>query len=214
MPGCSPLPSNSQQDNIKGYIHLNNTLDETNKTGEREKLSLSVSLLDVSKMDVAAETLSKKVFHNIDTWPTQYNLTFNPSQLQAGRSYAIQARVLKGDQLLAINDERHAFSLQSDRDNFDVLLKVLNTESVKDTRITLECPDNTFTVRVSSNYLMLTDSIRGRKIFQQERAASGAKYRRYEGSHEGGQEESIWLHGNDPALWQKNGVPTKCQVRH
>lgn len=60
---------------------------------------LDVQLLDVSRMDVAAVPLSQ-MRHALDRMPFAFELAYDPALIDDRMTYAVQARVLVGDQVL------------------------------------------------------------------------------------------------------------------
>lgn len=90
----------------------NTTLMGTVNYRERMALPSSatilVQLVDVSKADAPAEVLAEDRITSATASPIPYRLQFDQSRIKLGRSYALQARISDGDQLLFINTTRHA----------------------------------------------------------------------------------------------------------
>ena len=82
----------------------------------RERLALppdaklKVQLLDVSKMDVAAEVLAETVL-DVQSVPRAFSLTVMADKYINGHSYAVAARITQGDSLLFINTQRYSVDL-------------------------------------------------------------------------------------------------------
>ncbi len=67
--------------------------------------TLTVTLEDVSRMDVAAETLASVTYTPETAPPYGFTLEYDPEQIQANHRYALRARINSGDQLMFINME-------------------------------------------------------------------------------------------------------------
>lgn len=79
----------------------------------RERMALppgaivEVKLLDVSLADMPARVLAEARVSGRRI-PAPWTLRFDSGQIEPGHSYALQARILDGEQLLFINTQRHA----------------------------------------------------------------------------------------------------------
>lgn len=79
----------------------------------RERMALppgaivEVKLLDVSLADTPARVLAETRVSGRRI-PARWTLRFDSGRIEPGHSYALQARILDGEQLLFINTQRHA----------------------------------------------------------------------------------------------------------
>ncbi len=69
--------------------------------------TVEVSLVDISLADAPARTIARHVIRRARASPIRYRLAFDSSQIRKGRTYALQARITQGKQLLFINTTRH-----------------------------------------------------------------------------------------------------------
>lgn len=70
---------------------------------------ITVTLADVSKMDVAAEVISQQTFlADGQQVPIAFQLDFMKDQIKPNHTYAISARIDVGDKLYFITDTRNA----------------------------------------------------------------------------------------------------------
>ena len=68
---------------------------------------LRVVLADVSKMDVAAPVLAEQTLYGPLQVPVAFRLEYDPTQIDERMSYAVQARIESGGELLFITTENH-----------------------------------------------------------------------------------------------------------
>lgn len=94
----------------------------------RERMALppgariEVKLVDVSLADAPAKTIASTVIRTKRQPPIPYRLTYRASQVVAGHSYALQARITARGQLLFINQTRHSV-LSGGKDRTDILVQ-------------------------------------------------------------------------------------------
>lgn len=80
----------------------------------RERMALppeariTVQLVDVSLADAPATLLGETVIVPVTQVPLPFTLDYDDDRLEPGHSYALQARITLGDQLMFINTSRHA----------------------------------------------------------------------------------------------------------
>jgi putative lipoprotein len=67
---------------------------------------LLVTLVDVSKQDVAARPISEMRIQPVGASPVDFLLTYDPADLRDGVNFAIGVRLQQGDKLRAINVTR------------------------------------------------------------------------------------------------------------
>jgi len=68
------------------------------------KATITVTLEDVSLMDVAATVIAQKSILPEGTPPYSIDLMYNASKIKDGARYAVRARIEENGQLLFIND--------------------------------------------------------------------------------------------------------------
>ncbi len=85
-------------------------------------VTILVQLVDVSKADAPAEVIAENRITGATTSPIPYRLQYDQSRIKLGRSYALQARISDGDQLLFINTARHAI-FAGGRNNTRILVQ-------------------------------------------------------------------------------------------
>lgn len=73
--------------------------------------TLEVSLQDVSLADAPAVTLAKQSGQIKGQVPLPFHLTYDPSQIKPGHTYAVSARIEDNGQLLFITTERNSIDL-------------------------------------------------------------------------------------------------------
>lgn len=80
----------------------------------RERMALPpnatvlVQLVDISLADAPAKVIAEDRITGAAGSPIPYRLKFDQTQIKPRHSYALQARISDGDQLLFINTTRHA----------------------------------------------------------------------------------------------------------
>lgn len=80
----------------------------------RERMALppdariTVQLQDVSRADAPAQVLGETVIAPPVQVPVPFRLEYDDSAIRPGHSYALQARITRGDRLMFINTSRHA----------------------------------------------------------------------------------------------------------
>lgn len=89
------------------------TLDGTVVYRERMMLppgaTVQVQLADVSLADAPATLLASTTVTDATASPVRFTLSYEPALIKGPNTYAFQARITDGDQLLFINDTHHAF---------------------------------------------------------------------------------------------------------
>jgi putative lipoprotein len=67
-----------------------------------------VELRDVSIPDAASPPIARQVISTPGQVPVAFSLEYDPTRIQAGRSYAVSARIVDRGQLQFVTDERVA----------------------------------------------------------------------------------------------------------
>lgn len=83
---------------------------------------VQVALVDVSRADAPAIPLARQQVEGAIASPIPFELTFDRARIEAGRSYALQARILVNGELWFINTSRHAI-FDGGPDNTDILVQ-------------------------------------------------------------------------------------------
>ena len=80
------------------------TISPPDSMALRPDLSVEFKLLDVSMLDAPAVTIAEQVLHNPGQGPIQFEIAYDPAAIHESNSYAVQVRVLQGDELAYISD--------------------------------------------------------------------------------------------------------------
>lgn len=68
---------------------------------------VTVQLVDISLADAPAGTIAQTRFRASGNSPLPYELEYDTDRIRPGRTYALQARIQRGEELLYINTTRH-----------------------------------------------------------------------------------------------------------
>ncbi|RWB75245.1 MAG: hypothetical protein EOQ50_13100 [Mesorhizobium sp.] len=68
---------------------------------------LVVELADVSLADAPAIVIAKRRIAPTGQVPIKFEIDFDPKAIQKGRTYALQARITVGEQLMFVTDTSH-----------------------------------------------------------------------------------------------------------
>ena len=198
LSGCAAKLNDPSQ--ITGYVFPSAEFVSS------DKVHIRIALLDVSKMDVSAVVISEDEFEAEPTWPLQYKLSYDAQVLDQRFTYGVSVRVsTKNGQLLAINDIAHQFTVNTDSENFDVLVKPVRTRVSSLAEIDMTCAEVGYRVSIYKDFLVRYNrKNRSRQIFIQKRSGSGTRYER--------DSESLFLKGDFPPLYIKGDEKIKCSV--
>jgi len=198
LSGCAAKLSDASQ--ITGYVFPSAELISS------DKLHIRIALLDVSKMDVSAVVISEDEFQAEPSWPLKYKLSYDAQVLDQRLTYGLSVRVsAKDGQLLAINDIAHQFTIDTDSENFDVLVKPIRARVSSLAEIDMSCAEVGYRVSIYKDFLVRYNrENRSRQIFIQKRSGSGTKYER--------DSETLFLKGDFPPLYIKGEEKIKCSV--
>lgn len=111
--------------------------------------TLTVQLQDVSLADAPAQIVAEQQLTTIPSTPIPFELKFDASKLEAGHTYALQARISAGDTLWFINDTRHEFNPEQFKNPYEIRVVNVRKTAAVQTPLTLE------------NHQWLTEDIRG-----------------------------------------------------
>ena len=94
----------------------------------RERIALSpdavveVKLSDVSLMDVSAITIEEQVIRNPGQVPIEFEIEYDPDEIDERFTYAIQVRITESGKLLFINDTAYDVITRNNPDHVDMVL--------------------------------------------------------------------------------------------
>ena len=198
LPGCAGRVNGASQ--ITGYIFPSADIVSG------DKVHVRIALLDVSKMDVSAVVISEDEFQADSSWPLQYKLSYDAQVLDQRFTYGVSVRVsAKDGQLLAINDVAHQFTVNTDSENFDVLVKPIRARVSSLAEIDMLCAEVSYRVSVYKDFLLRYNrKNQSRQIFTQKRSGSGTRYER--------DSEILLLKGDFPPLYIKGEEKIKCSI--
>jgi putative lipoprotein len=87
---------------------------------------IEISLLDVSLMDVAAKLISKQTITPPQAVPISFRLHYDPRDIDQRMTYAVQARILDGDdKLLFVTDTSYPVLTRGQSDRVDLVLRYI-----------------------------------------------------------------------------------------
>ena len=94
----------------------------------RERIALSpeavveVKLLDVSLADAPAVTIGEQIIEDPGQVPIAFEIEYDPAEIDERFTYAVQARIMEGDELLFINDTAYHVITGGNPDQVDLVL--------------------------------------------------------------------------------------------
>ena len=94
----------------------------------RERIALpldavvDVVLLDVSRMDVAAETIAKQTIEPAGQVPVPFELVYDTAAIDPRMQYAVRATIKRGDNLLFVTDRSYPVLTQGNPDSANLVL--------------------------------------------------------------------------------------------
>jgi putative lipoprotein len=98
----------------------------------RERIALpptaviKLQLVDVSRADAPAVVLGEQLIEAAGKQvPFEFAIPYDPALIDERMSYAVQARIEAGGQLLFINDQRHAVLTRGAPNHVDLVLKAV-----------------------------------------------------------------------------------------
>lgn len=164
-----------------------------------------VSLLDVSKMDVAATVVSSISFTNA-AFPVDYTIAFSASAINPQGSYALNVRIAdEAGRLVGVTDQHHRYRLSDPNIRFDVLVKAVQLDALNAVQRTMTCGSDSYSLDIYPSLLVKTNlAHHNRHILPRVVSASGEHYER--------SRESIFMKGDNPPLVETNGVRLSCHI--
>jgi uncharacterized lipoprotein YbaY/heat shock protein HslJ len=105
---CFPVACQQQGPGVSNALPLDSFISGTITYRERIALTpqavVEISLQDVSLADAPAKIIANQKITNPGQVPIHFDMTYPPEDIDERKSYAIQARILEGEQLIFIND--------------------------------------------------------------------------------------------------------------
>lgn len=87
---------------------------------------LEVILEDVSRMDVKAEELGRVRQESLGAPPYEFQILFDPAQIQENHSYSVRARITAGDRLLFTSDQAYPVLTRGSGREVEILLRMVS----------------------------------------------------------------------------------------
>ena len=193
---------------IEGYVYIAAVQEIS------QDWMVEVSLLDVSKMDVASEVISQTVISTGSENPFAFYLAYDLSKLRNHFRYTLKARISDASgKLIAINDQQHLFDAEIVPVEYDILTRGIkrvnqNSEQNPDQNPeikSLKCGASVYRAKIYSGFIVL-ESVDNRnvKIFIQAPAASGVRYVRGD--------RMLWMKGHE-GFYEKPGYQKQsCRI--
>lgn len=131
MPLPSPLPnrlsgssSNAVPPENSATASVTGTIAYLQRIALPPNARVEVKLQDVSRQDAPAQTLATQIIPLEGRQvPIPFELVYNPDQIDASHTYAVQARILVDDDLWFITTSRYTVITQSNPTHVDVIVQ-------------------------------------------------------------------------------------------
>ena len=185
---------------IEGYVYIDGIPELS------EDWVVEISLVDVSKMDVASEVISQSVTSVGRKNPFTYYLEYDLAKLENRFTYALQARIIDASgKLIAINDRQFLFDAEISPVEYDILTRGINAPDQRPVQKGLKCGASIYQLDIYSGFVVLNAADdRNIKIFIQTPAASGARYARGD--------RILWIKGQE-GFYEKTGYQKRpCRI--
>ena len=94
----------------------------------RERIALSpaaiveVKLLDVSRADAPSVTIAKQTIRNPGQVPIDFEIEYDPKDIDERLVYAVSVRIMEGDRLVFINDTSYGVLTRGRPSHVDMVL--------------------------------------------------------------------------------------------
>lgn len=102
---------------------LSGTVSYRERIALPESAVVEVKLVDVSRADAPAQTIAETIIRPKSQVPVPYVLAYDSARILPNRSYALQARITVGEQLMFINTSRHSVFDATQPQQTDVLVQ-------------------------------------------------------------------------------------------
>jgi putative lipoprotein len=164
---------------------------------------VTVTLSDVSKMDVAATVIASTSF-TTSAFPVDYSIAFDASVIKSKMSYALHTRITDGaGKLVGVTDQNHKYTLNDASIGFDILVKAVQLEAPIPMQLRMTCGEDNYSLAIYPGLLVKTDlAVHNQHILAKVVSASGEHYQ--------SSSESIFMKGGNPPLVEINGQRISC----
>lgn len=222
---------NSQGDSVitfskvpDAYSSITGSVTYLERMALPPEASLTVSLLDVSLMDVPAKLIASKDYSFEDKQvPIEFDLKYLTNKIEQRHSYSVQAQIKQGDKLLFTSTSVNSVITRGNGQSVEIVLKkVAKKNTSKSAMVSYACERDTYlTVSFTSQSsvkgdvnIAIINSGKNTKpvILAQQPAASGFLYANKQYSLRGKGDEAIWTVGRMRALKchsDKTGKPSE-----
>jgi len=126
LSGCENVaqPTDSLGDRAQTVRTLQGSVTYRERMRVPPEAMVSVSLLDVSKMDVPAKVISSAEFPAAGGPPFAFALTYDAKQIEPGRTYSVSASIKLDGRLMFVTDTHHPADFSADAENELMLVRV------------------------------------------------------------------------------------------
>ena len=120
---ASPSPTSKPATPVASSLRVSGTVAYRERIALDPSAEVVVQLLDVSRMDAPSVTLAEqRIKANGKQPPFAYELTVDAARIDPRMRYAVSARILRGEQLLFINDTQYPVLTQGSGRTADLVL--------------------------------------------------------------------------------------------
>ena len=120
---ASPSPTSKPAPPAASSLRVSGTVAYRERIALDPSAEVVVQLLDVSRMDAPSVTLAEqRIKANGKQPPFAYELTVDAARIDLRMRYAVSARILRGEQLLFINDTQYPVLTQGSGATADLVL--------------------------------------------------------------------------------------------
>jgi len=118
-----PAPASTPAPPAASSLRVSGTVAYRERIALDPAAEVVVQLLDVSRMDAPSVTLAEqRIKANGRQSPFAYELTVDAARIDPRMRYAVSARILRGEQLLFINDTQYPVLTQGSGRTADLVL--------------------------------------------------------------------------------------------
>ncbi|UCH36098.1 MAG: YbaY family lipoprotein [Armatimonadota bacterium] len=86
---------------------------------------LEVALVDVSRADAPAEVIGRQVIESPGQVPIAFSIEYDPADIQANHTYAVEARIREGDDLRWVSTEAYLVITRDRPTQVDMVLRAV-----------------------------------------------------------------------------------------
>ncbi|MDR6431388.1 putative lipoprotein [Brucella pseudogrignonensis] len=102
---------------------------------------LIVQLTDVSLADAPSKIIAETTVNTLQGVPIPFAISFDTDEIEPSHSYALQARIVAGDTLWFVNDERYSIDPKKPDDSIELKVVMVRKSSDESTAIGIEGKD-------------------------------------------------------------------------